>query len=76
VVTQEQLNKLSNEFTSTFTYVGEGLLINCLRTSELPAVSNLIKKHIPKVKKVSFEATIELGPGYGPYLILLEFEHE
>ena len=68
------VDKISDEFGSTFTVLNENTLANMLGfKGDFENVSRIIKKHMPDVAEVKFEKSGELGKSdYDIYLIHLE----
>ena len=59
-ITQEQLDKISDDFQSTFTILKPNLIANMFSADEIPRVSEIIKKHLGDVF-LDFCKTGQLG---------------
>lgn len=67
-MTTNQVDKISDDFGSTFTLLN-GDLYNMLWPREVDNVEAIIRKHIPEVKRIEFDAADEIAEGYFMYRI-------
>lgn len=72
MIKQEQVDKISDEFNSTFAMISKHQLSNCFFPNERPVVEELIRKHIPGVKSVDFVRHAKLGHDYSIWVITIE----
>lgn len=70
---REKLDEISNDFSSTFSYVGPTKLANLLVPEDFPEVERILKNHLGEGVEVKFRSTGQLvGPeGRDIYVIEL-----
>lgn len=74
MLTQEIVDKISDEFGSTFTLVSPKSMANMLFSKELPKLKSIVKKHVPQVKNFNFRMLENLDWDY--YIWLIELSDE
>jgi hypothetical protein len=70
MITQEQLDKISDDFQSTFTKTGDNKISNCMHPYEVDTVNEIIKKHT-NFKESLFIKVCDLSNDYWIYEIEL-----
>lgn len=63
MITQDAVDKISDDFSSTFALLAPNVLSNLFYENEVPTVEAIIKKHVPDVYTV-FTKQTEVTPGY------------
>lgn len=71
MITQEQLDKISDEFKSTFTLVKPNVIANCMYPEEITLVNEIINKHTG-LNNNKFIKLDEVAPEYYIYQIELK----
>lgn len=69
MITQAQIDAISDEFQSTFSHIGPNTLSNMLYEKETETVAKLINKYIPDVGEIRFDKIAEVAPGYFMWVI-------
>lgn len=72
-ITQDQVDKISDAFQSTFLIYQENMLCNLFFEHEKQTVNDLIKKYVPDVKNILFYKGEEISKKYYSWTIVVEF---
>lgn len=72
MLTQEHVDKISDDFQSTFKLIPPNTLVNLFAPNEQEQVEAIIRKHYPLTKKVSFEPIMEIASDYFMWEVRVE----
>lgn len=76
VITQAQVDAISDYYGSTFTLAGINTLANVFRDTECPIVGDAIRNHVPWAEHITFHKQLEIAPNTFTWIIEISQLHD